>query len=95
MLNKIGIIIKNVKAPIVSSKEIKSILSNLGTNSIDAIVCKSFLEAKEIIREKYEEILFRYLTDPIPNIEKSTYNFIEFITNNMNYKHIEFFARMQ
>ena len=94
MLKKIGIIIKNVKAPIVSSKEIKSILSTLGTNSIDIIFCESFLEAKEIIREKYKEISFIYLTAPIPKIEKSIYRFVEFITNHVNYKHIEFFARM-
>lgn len=94
MVDKIGIIIRNVKAHTVSSNELKSILSSLSTKSIDTIICDNTLDAKKIIEEKYGEISFIYLTNPIPTIEKSTYNYIEFIKNNKNYKHIEFFARM-
>jgi hypothetical protein len=94
VIDKLGIIIRNVNAPLVSSNEIKSILSSLGTNSVDTIICESISEAKYIIKEKHEEISFVYLTNPILSIEKATYDFIEFITNNKNYKHIEFFARM-
>ncbi len=94
MFDKIGIIIKNIKAPKVSSNEIKTILSSLGTKSIDTIVCDSILEAKKIIQEKYEEISFIYIISPIPTLEKPTCDFLEFITKNEIYKHIKFFARM-
>ena len=95
MFDKIGIIIKDEKAPEVSPSEIKSVLKSLNTKSVNIIGCESILDAKKIIEERYEEIAFIYLTVPIPTIEHSTYNFIEFITKNENYKHIEFFARMQ
>ncbi|MFX1379570.1 MAG: hypothetical protein ACFFA4_10810 [Promethearchaeota archaeon] len=94
MIDKIGIVIRNEKDPPISSNEIKSILSSLETDSIDTIVCDNISKAKEIIKEQYEEISFIYLASPIPKIEKFTNKFIEFITNNRNYKHIEFFARM-
>ncbi|MFX1419750.1 MAG: hypothetical protein ACFE9N_12590 [Promethearchaeota archaeon] len=94
MVEKLGIILRNVKAPEVSSNELKSILTSLGTKSIDTIVCDNILEAKEIIQEKFEIISFIFFTSPIPKIDKTTQSFIEFITNNEDYKHIEFFARM-
>ncbi|MFX1502964.1 MAG: hypothetical protein ACFFDH_18535 [Promethearchaeota archaeon] len=94
MLEKIGIIIKNEKAPKVSSEEIKSILSSLGVEYIDTLICDNASIAKRLIKEKFEEISFIYLTNPIPNIEKATYELIEYIKNNKNYQHIEFFARM-
>ncbi|MFX0024166.1 MAG: hypothetical protein ACFE9S_17700 [Candidatus Hermodarchaeota archaeon] len=94
MFDKLGIIIKTEKVPKISSRELKSILSSLDTNSIDTIICESILEAKKILEEEYKEIAFIYLTAPIPTIEQPTYKFIEYITKNENYKHIKFFVRM-
>ncbi|MFX0039298.1 MAG: hypothetical protein ACFFCY_08185 [Promethearchaeota archaeon] len=94
MFDKIGIIIKDIKAPKVDSNEISSILSYFDTKSLDTIVCENIFEAKHIIKEKYKEIAFIYLTNPIPTLEEDIYDFIEFINKNENYKHIEFFARM-
>ncbi|MFX0007109.1 MAG: hypothetical protein ACFFA7_01050 [Promethearchaeota archaeon] len=94
MFDKFGIIIKDKKAPTVSSDEIKSILTYFNTNSLDTIVCENIIEAKDVIKEKYEEISFIYLTNPIPTLEDNVHDFVEFINNNENYKYIEFFARM-
>jgi hypothetical protein len=94
VLDKFGIIIEDKKAPKVSSNEIKSILTYFDTKSLDTIVCENIIEAKSIIKEKYEEISFIYLINPIPNLKESINDLIEFINNNENYKHIEFFARM-
>lgn len=94
MFDKFGIILKDTKAPKVSSNEIKSILSYFNTKSLDTIVCENIFEVKSVIKEKYEEISFIYLTNPIPSLEESIHDLLEFINNNENYKHIEFFARM-
>ncbi len=94
MLDKIGIIIKNVESPQISSNEMKSILSHFNTKSLDTIICEDLIEAKNIIKEKFEEISFIYLVNPIPTINKVLYDFIDFINKNEDYKHIEFFARM-
>ncbi len=93
-MDKFGIIIEDENAPKVSSNEIKSILTYFDTKSLDTIVCENLIEAKSIIKEKYEEISFIYLINPIPNLKESINDLIEFINNNENYKHIEFFARM-
>jgi hypothetical protein len=94
VFDKFGIIIKDKKAPIVSPDEVKSILEYYNTKSLDTIVCENIIEAKEVIKEKYEEISFIYLTHPISILENNVHDFVEFINNNENYKHIEFFARM-
>ncbi|MFW9818137.1 MAG: hypothetical protein ACFFE5_00890 [Candidatus Thorarchaeota archaeon] len=94
MYDKFGIIIKDKKAPTVSSNEIKSILAYFNTKSLDTIVCENIIEAKSVIKEKYEEISFIYLTNPIPTLEENIQDFIEFINKNEHYRHIEFFARM-
>ena len=94
MFDKIGIIIKDKKAPKVNSNEMKSILTYFDTTSVDTIVCETIFEAKHIIKEKYEEITFIYLTNPIPTLEEEVCDFIEFINKNENYRHIEFCARM-
>jgi hypothetical protein len=94
VFDKFGIIIKDKKSPTVSSDEIKSILAYFNTKSLDTIVCENIIEAKNVIKEKYEEISFIYLTNPISTLEDNVYDFVEFINNNENYKQIEFFARM-
>ncbi len=95
MFEKIGIIIKDNKAPEVSLMEMNYILRALETKSVGTIVCENVLEAKKKIQEKYEEISFIYFISPIPTLEKSTYDFLEVITKNENYKHIRFFARLR
>jgi hypothetical protein len=94
VFDKIGIIIKNAKAPKISPNEIRSILSYFNTKSLDTIECENIIEAKSIIKGKYKDISFIYLTNPIPTLEENMYDFIEFIYKNENYKHIEFFARL-
>ncbi|MFX1389721.1 MAG: hypothetical protein ACFE9Z_06655 [Promethearchaeota archaeon] len=91
---KKGIIIIDKNAPKVSKKELKLILSSLKSGCIYPIYCQSTSEAKSIVEEKHKELSFIYLITPIYEIEKSTSDFIEYITKNEQYKHIEFYARL-
>ncbi|MFW9971154.1 MAG: hypothetical protein ACFFDF_13255 [Candidatus Odinarchaeota archaeon] len=90
---KKGIIIRDKNTPRASKKELKSVLSSLeAVNSV--YYCNSTARAIQIIEEKYKELSFIYLLNPIPEMEKDTYDFIEFVTKNEHYKHIEFYARL-
>jgi hypothetical protein len=91
---KKGIIIRDKNAPKVSKKELNTILLSLETGNINAIFCYSTSEAKTIIEEKYRELSFIYLLNPVPEMKKDTHDFIEFVTKNEQYKHIEFYARL-
>jgi hypothetical protein len=90
---KKGIIIRDKNAPRASKKELKLVLSSL-EGVISVYYCHSTARAKRIIEEKYNELSFIYLLNPIPEMEKDTYDFIDYVTKNEKYKHIEFYARL-
>ena len=93
MVSKKGIIIRNENTPTVHRDEINSIVDNLETKSFETIFCNTNLEAIDLIKERHDEILFIYLTNPIHNLEESTKEFIDFVNNNENYNHIQLFVR--
>jgi hypothetical protein len=82
---KKGIVISDDQTPEVGPSE--------WTDKFEKIFCKNVLETQKAIKESFEEIRFLYLTNPIPNIKKTTYKFIKFLKKNDKYKHIEIFIR--
>ncbi|MHA2393696.1 MAG: hypothetical protein ACXAEX_17300 [Promethearchaeota archaeon] len=94
MAFKKGIVISDDQTPEVGPSEWKSIFLSLNSDKFEKIFCKNVLETQKAIKESFEEIRFLYLTNPIPNIKKTTYKFIKFLKKNDKYKHIEIFIRV-
>lgn len=94
MGSKKGIIIRYKGAPSISRNELKSVVNSLETKTFKTIFCDTHSEAINLLKGMHDEILFIYLTNPLPNVDESTKEFIELINSNENYKHINLFVRL-
>ena len=94
MGSKKGIIIRYEGAPSISRTELKSVVNSLETKTFKTIFCDTQSEAVNLLKDIPDEILFIYLTNPLPNADESTKRFIDFINSNENYKHINLYVRL-
>lgn len=94
MGSRIGIIFRYEGAPSISRNELKSVVNSLETKTFKTIFCDTQSEVINLLKDRSDEILFIYLTNPLSNVDESTKEFIEFISSNENFKHINLFVRL-
>lgn len=94
MGSRIGIIFRHEGAPSISRNELKAVVNSLETKTFKTIFCDTQSEVINLLKDRHDEILFIYLTNPLSNVDESTKEFIEAISSNENFKHINLFVRL-